>query len=104
GNYRASGVEDLLGGAVVALQLDHLGLREIARKIQQDRNVRAAPTVDGLIFVAHYAQMVFRSGQQPEQIILHAIRVLILIDKNVLEPGLPLLAYRRRFAQQLYRS
>src|SRR5205823_13915724 len=43
----------------------------------------AAPTVDRLVLVAHHADVLMRSGQQPHQLVLHAVGVLILIDHQV---------------------
>src|SRR6266478_3486478 len=100
GHHRASGVEDLLRRAVIALQLDDASRREIPRKTHQDGNVRAAPAVDGLVFVADDADVLLRAGKKPEQLILHPVGVLVLVHVNVLKTRLPLFAHRHRFPQQ----
>src|SRR5260370_15925538 len=99
GDDSSGRVENVLLRALGAFQLDDPGGREIARKTQEDGDIGATPAVDGLIFVADNTNVLLRTGQQPHQLVLHSIRVLISVHMHELEPGLPLLTRRRGFAQ-----
>src|SRR5260370_39981574 len=104
GDDRPGSVENSLRRTVIALQLDDTGGREIARKTQKYGNISAAPAVDRLIFVADNTNVLLRSGQQPHQLVLHAIGVLIFVHVAILKASLPFLARPRGFAQQTLRS
>ena len=103
-DHRAGGVENILRRTVVALQFDDSSSGKIPGETQENGNVRTSPAIDRLIFVAHNTNVLLRPGQQPQQLILHAISVLIFVHVNVLEACLPLLPRRRGFAQQTRRS
>ena len=62
GNDRAGGVQNVLSGAVIALQLNDSGGGKIAGKTQEDGNVGAAPAVDGLILIADDTNVLLWSG------------------------------------------
>src|SRR6266849_1840769 len=98
----SSGIENLLRGAVVAFEFDDAGGREVARKAHEDGDVGAAPTINGLVFVADDADVLLWTGEEAQEIVLHAVGVLIFIDVDVLEAGLPLFADGGGFAQQLH--
>ena len=53
---------------------------KVALEIQNVADVRAAPAVDGLILVAHHGDVAALFGEQPHQLILAAVGVLILVD------------------------
>ena len=59
-HHRAGGRQNVLGGAVVLLQPDGLGVRKVALEIQDVADVRAAPAIDRLVLVAHHADVVVR--------------------------------------------
>ena len=81
---RGSG-EDVPGGAVVALQPDHLRAGEILLEAEDVADLGAAPAVDRLIVVADAADAVMRLRQQPEPQILRDVGVLILVHQQVAE-------------------
>ncbi len=56
-HHRARGVEDGLGGAVVALQLAHHGAGEALLETQDVVELGAAPAVDALVLVAHRGEV-----------------------------------------------
>ncbi len=85
GHYGAGSGQNVLGGSIVLLQPDHLGLGEILFKLQNVADVRAAPAVDRLIFIAYHANVLFRRRQPADELVLHTIRVLILIHQQMLE-------------------
>ena len=87
-------------GAVVALQLDNAGGSEVARKTQENGDVRATPGIDGLVFITHNTNVLIRAREEPHELILHAIGVLIFIDVEVLQACLPFFASGGRFTQQ----
>src|SRR6267378_3044449 len=97
---RAGGVENILRRTVVAFQFDDSGGGKIPGKTQEDGNVCAAPAVDRLILVTHNTQVLLGPGQQPHQVILDAVRVLIFVHVNILKACLPFLTRGRGFAQQ----
>ena len=69
-----------------------LALREIAREAHQDGDVGAAPAINGLIFVTDDAEVLLGVGEEAHQVVLDAIGVLIFVDVEILEAGLPLFA------------
>jgi hypothetical protein len=60
--------------------------RKVVLEIQNVLDVRAAPAINRLIFVAHHADIAVRFRQQPHQLVLAAVGVLILVDHHVAEP------------------
>ena len=59
----ARGIEDALRRAVISFEAEDLRAGKIARKAQKDGNVRAAPAVDGLVFVADNADVLVRADE-----------------------------------------
>ncbi len=74
------GVEDGLGGAVVFLEADDLGIGEEFLELQDVGDFRAAPAVDGLVVIADDADVVGRADELLEEAHLEGVRVLELID------------------------
>ena len=99
GDDGAGGVENILGGAIVALELDDFGVAEIAREAHQDGDVGAAPAIDGLIFVTDDAEILLGVGEEAHQVVLDAIGVLIFVNVEILEAGLPFFADERIVAE-----
>ena len=62
---------------------------KILLEIENVADIRAAPAVDRLIFVAHHADVVVRLREQPHQLILAAVGVLILVDHDVAQAAVP---------------
>ncbi len=82
---------------VVVFQPDDLRLRPILLESQDVRHLGAAPAVDRLIVVADDAQVAMPAGQRLHDLVLAAVRVLVLVDEHVIEP----LASARRTAGNL---
>ena len=78
-------VQDVLGGAVVLFEQDGARLGEILQEALDVAIIGATPAVDGLIGVAHREQIAMGQGQAAHQAVLRGIRVLKLVDQNVLE-------------------
>src|SRR5262245_13277023 len=76
--------QDVAGGAVVALEPDHLGARKVELEAQNVVDLRPAPAVDRLVVVADAADIGgIAAGQQPEPQILGDVGVLIFVDQDV---------------------
>ena len=90
-----------MGRAIVAFETNDLGVGKIAREAEQDTDIGAAPAIDRLVFFTDNAKVVLRADQQAEQVVLHAIGVLIFIHVDVLEAALPFFADSTRISQEL---
>jgi hypothetical protein len=55
------------------------------RRARTFSNVSTAPTVDGLVFVAHNAKVAVLEGEVTDQLVLRPVRVLVLVDHHVSE-------------------
>ena len=62
---------------------------------QDVADIRAAEHVDRLIIIAHDAEVATLAGEVPHHQVLGAVRVLVLVDHDVLEPLLVFLEHRR---------
>ena len=83
GDDRARGLQDRRRRAVVPLEADRLRRREVARELQDVRHVRAAPAVDGLVLVAHDEEVPGLARDEPHELRLDAVRVLVLVHEEV---------------------
>ena len=88
-------VQDIGCGAVILLQFDDLGIREILFKVQDVADVRPAPAVDALVVVPHHAQVPALLGQQPDKSILGGVGVLVFVHMDIVE-ALPVIIQNRR--------
>src|ERR1019366_1813118 len=100
--------QNVLGGAVVLLQANGLGVGVVVFEIQDVADIGATPAVDGLVFVAHHADIAMLFGEQAHQIVLGAVGILILVDHDVAEPpvvglagGIVVLQQADRLQQQV---
>ena len=78
-------IEDIGGGTVVLLQADGLGAGENLFEVQNVFNGGAAELVDGLVIVAHHADIVGTACQQTHQMELRHAGILVLVHHNVAE-------------------
>ena len=93
----AGAVEDGLGRAVVALELDHPGVGVVALEVEDVADVGTAPGVDRLVRVADHAEVAVLLRDLLDELVLHAIRVLVLVDQDVL-PAAPVVGEHLRKA------
>ena len=87
------GVQYILGGTVVLLQLDHLAVFELVLKAEDILYIRASELVYTLIVVADYAEVFMLGGEQADQPVLRVVGILILVDQYVFEPILVVVEY-----------
>ena len=80
---RVGRVEDGVGGAVVLLELDDLGLREMLLHVEQVGDLRAAPAVDALVVIADDAEVAMLAGEGLDELELRGIGVLVFIHHHV---------------------
>ena len=95
------GVEDALRGAVVLLEPHHARVREVALEVEDVADVGAAPGVDRLVGVADDEDVAVRVGEQAHDAVLRVVRVLVLVDEQVVEHALPALAHVVEALEQL---
>ena len=88
-DHAVRGVQDRLGRAVVLLERDHDGVREVLLELADVADVGAAEGVDRLILVAHHRQVAVLLGQDRDQLELGVVGVLVLVDHHVAEGLLP---------------
>ena len=98
---RVGRVEDALRRAVVLLQPHDARVGEVALEVEDVADVGAAPGVDRLVGVAHDHDVAVRVGEQPDDAVLRVVRVLVLVDEQVVERSLPALAHVVEALQQL---
>ncbi len=76
-------IEDGLGGAIVLLQIDDAGVGEIALEVEDVAQVGCPPGVDGLVGVAHDADVAVAAGELAGEHVLGDVGVLELVDVDV---------------------
>ena len=103
GDHLIGGVENIGGGAVVLLQLDHCGVGIILLKVENIADVRTAPAVDALVVVADYADVAAAVRQNLHQRILGEIGVLVLVYMHIAESIAVAFQNRRMIGKQLQR-
>ena len=82
-------LEDRVRRAVVLLERDRLRAREVALELEDVADVGAAKGVDGLVGVAHGADVVVLPARSCSEPVLGVVRVLVLVDEQVAERLLP---------------
>ena len=85
GDERVSGGEDGARRAVVLLQPEHRDIRKVPGELVEMPRPRAAPTVDGLVVVAHRAHQPLGAREQSEPGVLDGVGILELVDEKVRE-------------------
>ena len=101
GDQGIGGLEDAGRGAVVLLQADGHGVREVGGILVDVLDFRAAPAVDRLVVVADHHQAVAALGQQAQPGVLHGVGVLELVHQDVPEALLVVRQQARMVAPQV---
>ena len=94
--------KDVPGGAIIALQPDHLRARKVLFEPKNVLHLGAAPAVDRLVVVSDAAQVgrCRALGQQPQPEILSDIGVLVLVHQHEAEAALIVGQYVRVLPKQ----
>src|SRR3990170_2509716 len=103
GDDAVGGIQDRLGGAVVLIQDDHRGVREIVLEVEDVADVGGAPGIDRLVGVADDADVAVTARPLLRQDVLRDVRVLELIDVDVLVALGVLLQHLLALLEQLHR-
>ncbi len=82
---RVGGLQDVLGGAVVLLQADDPGPLVLVLKGEDILDGGPPEAVDGLVVVAHHADILPPPGQGGGQEILEMVGILVLINEYIAE-------------------
>ena len=98
GDHLVRRVENDPRAPVILLQPDDLRIRIILFEIENVANVRPAPSVDALVIVPDDAEVPVPEGNQPDQLVLGPVRILIFVHQHILKP-LPVIAQNRRMIQ-----
>ena len=85
-------IQDPLRRAVVLLEPDHGGIREVAFEVEDVADVGAAERVHRLIGVADREQVAMPRRQELRDAVLRVVGVLVLVDQQVREDLLPAVA------------
>ena len=85
GDHRVGGVKDILGAAVVLLQLDDMRVRERVVEMQDIFHGGAAEGVDALIVVADDHDILVHGGKQLAETELRRVRILVLVHADIAE-------------------
>ncbi len=78
------GIQDRLRGPIVLLELDDRGIGIVALEVEDIAQVRPAPGIDALVVVAHHGQVLVLRGEVATEQVLGAVRVLVLVDHDLL--------------------
>ncbi len=85
GDDRVGGIEDRLRAAVVLVEHDGRHLGEGFLELQDVPEVGAAEAIDRLVRVSDDGDVVVAAGEQQDDLVLRLVRVLVLVDQDVLE-------------------
>ena len=94
-------VQNGLRGAVILLKPDDAGSLELLFKGKNIFDGRAAEFVDGLIVIADNADILISARKQGRQLVLQLVRVLILVDHNIVEFALVIRPHILELLKQL---
>ena len=97
-------VEDLSCAAIVLLKPDHTAVFVFIFERKNVFNRCAAEFVNALVVVADNADIAVAAGDKRGEQVLQMVRVLILVNENILEAALPIKARLFIFTQQLDRE
>jgi len=99
-DHRSCGVQHGLGGAVILLQQDLLTIGVVAFKGLDVAVIRAAPPVDGLVFVTHHEHTVAADSQVTQDLVLGGVGILKFVHQHFAKPtAVPLTDFGFGFEQ-----
>ena len=101
-DYLVGRVQDVLGGAVILLQLKDFRVGKYLFKIQDIADIGAPEFINGLIVVPHHAEIPVPGRQPAHKLKLHGVGVLILIHHNIAESFLIVVQRLRTVPEQFH--
>ena len=84
-NKRIGSIDNRLRRAIIALQLEELGVGIAVLKSKDIAYIGSAEGIDGLRVIPDYADIILRLGELFDNEILRIVGVLILIDQHILK-------------------
>ena len=103
GDHCVCRVENCLGGTIILLQTDHLGIGERGFKAQNVFDCRAAEFIDALVVVPHHAKISRFLRQELDQYVLGVVGVLVFIHHYITELFLEMRQHIWLFLKQAHR-
>ena len=97
-------VEHLGRAAIVLLEPHDVRVGKVLVEVEDVADVRPAPAVDRLIVVADDAEIAVAAREQLHELILRAVRVLVLVDEEIAELAAVLLQLTRILGEQPHRQ
>ena len=84
-NEAISRLNNILRRTIVLLQLKELALRIDVLKVKNVIDVRTTKTINALRIVAHHTDVLLLVGELRDNLLLHSVGVLKLIDQHIAE-------------------
>ena len=78
-------LNNILRRTIVLLQLKELALRIDVLKVKNVINVRTTKTINALRIVAYHTDVLLLAGELRDNLLLHGVGVLKLIDQHIAE-------------------
>ena len=100
GDYGVGRRQNMPSGTIVLFQTDGPCIPEVVFKTQDVLDGGAAETVDALIVVPHYTDVVPSPRQKSGELVLQIVCILVFIDQHIPELALVEFAYFRLFLHQ----
>ena len=100
GDHGIRRADNLLRRAVIALETEDAAAGEILLKAQNVADIRTAEGIDRLRIVADHAEVAMLPRQCQQNLVLRQVRVLILVDEDVVETRRDLRPCLREVTQQ----
>jgi hypothetical protein len=97
------GLDDACGRAIVELEVDLPGVGIILLEVEDIADISLPPAVDRLIGVTDDEEVAVSLGQRRDENVLDAVRVLVLVDEDVLKALLVALQQVRRLLEKVNR-
>ena len=85
-NYSVCRIQDILGGAVILLQLNHPCAGKCLLKAQNIPDIRPPEPVNRLVVIPHHAEILVLGRQKAHQLKLRVVGILVLVHHNIAEP------------------
>ena len=85
GDQLSCPADDGAAAPVIDIQRNSFCVWVIIWKMEHDLRTCSSKTVDGLVVISYYEQIVLRLCQHPDNVVLNRIDILKFINQNVLK-------------------